>query len=245
MNMAVRQVIIAKDADIDFDILAKHPLVKKVWRLPRAYTLFEYYHPVFEHTWNSNYKAATAARQTEPYKSQTHAAEMETRNLLGPLYHAYAGQDYHMHEEVSRTAWYWFKGREKLTLKWPRIGHSKDWESSSTVRIAGRLFIAMPETIEGLDAVLSEWRDCMDGFGEIKRAAELRLEGDGFSADYEFAGPCGDATMALFMLLTVTRHLTSLEAVGFFLPGDFSTPFWHPRGEGEKMPQGGWASEQK
>jgi hypothetical protein len=237
--MRQRQVIIAKDMDVDFDALARHPMVIKCWRLPRGYTLFEYYHPVFERTWDCDVEAANAARRVEPYKSQTLAAEMEVRNMLAPLYRNYSGQqDYHMYVKCPRTVRYWFCGREKHTMKWPRIGCSTGWQDSPSIRIAGRLFVAMPETVEGIETVVSEWRDCLAG--EIRRAGEFTFTGDSFRAEYDFAGPCGDATMALFMLLTATRNLTSLEAVGFFLAGDFSTRYRHPRAEGEEMPQSGW-----
>ena len=236
--MMQRQVTIAKDADIDLEALAVHPLIVKCWRLPRGYTLFEQYHPVFEHTCNSDYEAARAALRAEPYKSQHDAARLGWRKLLAPAYAD--GKGDHMFVLMTQTATYWFEGRERYTIKWPRIGVSKNWEGLSRIRIVGRLFLAIPEAVENLKTVFSEWQKAIPG--EVVQAGDLVFTGDGLSANYEFEGPCGDATMALFMLLTATRHLTSLEAIGFFLPDDYSTLFWHPGGEGEKMPQGGWPS---
>jgi hypothetical protein len=134
------------------------------------------------------------------------------------------------------------QGRERETIKWPRLGLSKGWESSLHIRIVGWLFLAIPETVQGLRGILLEWHDCLAR--EIRHAGELTFTGDAFTANYEFNGPCGDAVMALFMLLTITRNLTSLQAVGFFQLDDFTTPFFDIRGENrEEMPQTGWPAE--
>jgi hypothetical protein len=239
--MMRRQVTIAKDIDIDCGLLAIHPLVVKRWKLARGYMLFEYYHPAFDKTCDSDYESARLALQTEPYKSQDRAVRLEWRRLLSPAYAG--GQGDHMFVVTTRIATYWFEGRERYTMAWPRVGFSKQWDSSSRIRIAGRLFLAEPETIAGLQAVLSEWHETVPG--QVVQAGPLIFSGEGFNATYEFSGPCGDATIALFMLLTVTRHLTSLEAAGFFLEDDFATPYFHPRGDGDKMPQTGWPLRQE
>jgi hypothetical protein len=224
-NMRVRRVIITKNANVNnIETLPLHPNVRKCWRLPREYVLFEFYHPVFERIYDQDPAVANAARSDEIVRSQTAEAIAEERNLLAPLYRDIGNPSNALTLLVpSKAATYFFVGRGKGRISWPRTGYSPGWESSTRIRVDGRLFMALPEAVEGLRTVLREWSDSMTKIGEMKAIETLIIDGTHFSAICEFEGPCGDAAMALFMLLTETRNLSSLEAVGFFFPDDISS----------------------
>jgi hypothetical protein len=100
------------------------------------------------------------------------------------------------------------------------VGASEWWAVSPIIRVAGLLRNAEPEWAEGSPALFKEWSDHMIRQGELGSAPDLKFSGEWFSVTHEFAGPCGDATMALLALLVETYRRTFLKAVSFFLPGD-------------------------
>ena len=225
----MREVIITKDSNlIDLDTLAQNPIVRKCWRLAKGYTLIEPYDPVLDDP-----RISSAARHKEPLKSQLNAFYSEQAKLLAPLYEHVKPSDAGMALIPGTRTVYRFLGRDKLRIRWPEIGCSRGWESANTVRISGRLVAAIPETIQGLNTVLKEWLDSMAAVSQIRLVRSMAFADRDFTLIAEFADACGDAAMALYILLTETRGLTSLEAVGFFLPDDFSSPFVQIGGPGK------------
>jgi hypothetical protein len=230
--------VVTRDSDFaDIEALPSHPYVVKCWRLPRGHTLYELYHPVFDRIYDSDHEVGNAARMDPVARAQDQQVFAEERKLLAPLYREVAEPRRRPFCMRSRTTEYLFFGRGKNSIKWPQIGTSAGWGEAQTIRVAGRLLMATPETIEGLRTVFKEWVDCMTALRELTSAEELRFSGEHFSSMCEFAGPCGDAVIALLMVLTATRKETALAAIGFFHPEDYSTPFQKRDGPGKDSAQ--------
>jgi len=224
--MTIRYVVITKTSDLtDPEAFPRHALVVKCWHCPRGWTLYELYQPVFDLLLSCDQSVVTAAYNDPRIREEGLAVCAEEQKLLAPLYREVADPNRGGVKIFSKTAEYLYYGRGKKNPKWPQKGNSLGWDEARTIRIAGRLVAAMPETVEALETVFKEWVDYMTGLGEITKAGKLTFSGEHFRAICEFAGPCGDAVMALFTMATVTRNITSLEAIGFFHPDDYSTPF--------------------
>jgi len=236
--MRIRYVVVTRDSDFaDIEALPRHPYVVKCWRLPRAYTLYEFYHPVFDRTYDSDHEVCNAAHMDPVARAQEQEVFAEERKLLAPLYREVANPRRGPFSMRSRTTDYLFFGRGKNSIKWPQIGTSAGWGEARTIRISGRLLATAPEAIEGLRTVFKEWVDCKTALGELTSAEELRFSGGHFTSTCEFAGPCGDAVIALLMVLTATRKETALAAIGFFHPEDYSTLFQKRDGPGKDSAQ--------
>lgn len=238
--MCARRVIITRASEVgNPEELASHPNVRGLWSLPRGYVLFEFYHPVFEQIYETTPGVASSARRLESVRRETAQAIAEEQRLLSKLHRDMPdSSDALMLLVPSQASFYSFLGRNKRTFPWPSLGCSPFWDTSRKIRVAGRLVANVAETVSGLKSVLEEWSDSAPPVNSVRMGSDLHFEGEYFSFKCDFSSPCGDATMALFMLLAATRSLTSLEAVGFFLPGDYSTPF-RQIGSPEKSDQAG------
>ncbi len=163
-------------------------------------------------------------------RDQNIAVFSEERNLLAPLYRKVPnprrfGEGRNGFLCLTHAASYTVFSRGEESFQFPEFRGSKNWDEASTLRVAGRLVMASEETIGGLQGVYGEWVDCMTGYSALVRAEALEFSGEYFSSTCEFSGVCSDAVLALFMVLTATRGLTSVEAVGFFHPEDYATQY--------------------
>jgi hypothetical protein len=216
----MREVIITRiDNLIPIEELQHHPIVRKCWTLSRGQTLLDLYAPVLDDP-----GIGTAARHQEPIKSKLTAYYDEQAKLLAPLYKCVSRSEAEMALVPGTQSLYHFLGKDKYRIRWPEIGYSRGWEVAHTIRISGRLVAAIPETVEGLNSVVGEWLGSMASRIQIVLESPLRFEDRDFTLPVKFETACGDAVMALYMLLTETRSLTSLQAVSFFVPDDFSSP---------------------
>ena len=212
--MSRRDVKITRDINLtDREGLSRNPRICKVWHLPWGYTLFE------------SATSASPVLGNEEFNAARNGVLNEEEKLLLPLYQVVNRSRALMLLIPTKTVFYRFLGMEKDRMPWPRIGLSPGWEVSRKIRIAGQLVAAIPETIEAVNNVLREWSSVMAGLGQVEEVPPATFSGRTFSITCEFIGPAGDPAMALYILLTETRASTSLEAVGFFLPEDFTTPF--------------------
>jgi hypothetical protein len=233
--MRIRYVAINRDSDFtDVEAFASHQNVVKCWRLPRTFTLYELYAPVFDLVWDPD--LCHAARLDPVVREQENEVYWERNRQLAPLLREVADPNNHPMDVRAITAHYDFFGRGR-SFRWPQLGTSPGWGEARVIRIAGRLAAFTPEKVQSLKAVFKEWGDRMRDLGELTSAGELGFSGAHFNAMCEFGGPCGDAAMALFMLVTDTRKLTSLQAIGFFHPTDYETPFRQRNGPGESTQQ--------
>lgn len=229
--MRIRYVAINRDTDFaDVEGFARHPHVVKCWRLPRAFTLYELYAPVFDLIWDPD--LSNAARLDPEVRRRTNEVYWERNRQLAPLLRDVPDPNHRPMDVRAITAHYHFFGLGR-SYHWPQLGTSVGWGEARVIRIAGRLATALPENVRSLQALFSEWADCMTRLGELTRAPVIHLSDGYFSEVFEFSGPCGDAAMALFMLVTDTRKLTSLQAIGFFHPEDYATAFSQRVGPGE------------
>lgn len=225
--MRSRKVIVTRKSEtVHPEALATHPNVRGLWWLPHGYMLFEFYHPVFERIYDTEPGLAKSARQLDAVKGQTAQAVAEEQKLLWNLYRDFPESSEALMLLVpAQTAFYNFLGRYKRTIAWPSLGCSPLWETAQKIRVAGRLAANISETTDALRTVLEEWSASAPSTSIVHLPPKLAFDDEYFSFECSFSGPCGDATMGLYMVLTETRSLTSLQAVGFFLPEDFSTPF--------------------
>jgi hypothetical protein len=205
----------------DIGALLRHENVIKCWRLPREYVLFEFYHPVFDHIYEINPQVKHTALGNESIRSQTAAASAIERGLLGPLYRkTQSPSDAVMLLVPAKTVFYEFLGARKGRIPWPDLGCSPGWESVRSVFITGQRESVSPEKEAALKEVFQEWLDTMKELGVMNQADSIRLVGHSFETVGEFTEPCGDAAIALYMLLTETRKITTVQSIGFFAPTD-------------------------
>ena len=189
---------ITKQSNIaDVDALSHHPALRRFWLLPWQWVLFRF----------SN-------EFGNPY--------LELKKYWAPDFSPVSGS-----VGVDGGGYnYSFTGAAadaKRCAQWPMVGASEWWAVSPIIRVAGLLRSAEPKWVEGLRSAFKEWSDHMIRLGELGSAPDLKFSGEWFSVTYEFAGPCGDATMALLALLVETHRRTFLKAVGFFLPDDYDS----------------------
>lgn len=232
--MRIRRIIITHESSFaNVEALNQHPNVRRYWRIPARYVLFEFYHPVYERIYDNNPAVSNAAWQNPETRSQAAEAVSQERALLAPLYREVgSASNAGLLLVASRTVMYHFMGRGKGQIQWPFLGRSADWETSDVIRISGRISSIKPDKIKELLLVMRCWEESMRAVGEVIHADELSFSGLSFTLNCRFSGGCGDATMLLFMLLTESRYLISLDAVGFFSLDDSSTPFVEIGGSG-------------
>jgi hypothetical protein len=218
--MFVRQVIITRYSNVaDPDGISKNKLVQKAWRLPRGYFLCEFFDPVFEAIYNCDVAKQRAAFADEGIRARSAAVVAEEMALFAPLY----GQEKRRSSFVKlgvpcQSVLYRFL--DKQATRWPELGHSPNWETARSIEITGELKSTSQKAAVELSIPFQEWVDAMAALGEISRAGPITFGGQKFLAECEFTGACGDAAMALYMLLTETKKITSVQSVGFFLPTD-------------------------
>ena len=213
----MRQVIITRESNVaDPNGVSKNEFVRKFWKLPRGYILCELYDPIFESRDMDKHLAAHADEGMRARIAEVIAKEVA---LFAPMY----GREKRRSPFVKLGVIYPtgdYRFLDKRPIQWPELGHSPNWESSRSIDITGELKSASQEAAAEFERVFQEWVDAMTALGEISRAHAITFAGEKFSVECEFTGACGDATMALYMLLTETKKITSVQSVGFFLPTD-------------------------
>ncbi len=215
--MRIRRVIITKQSNIaNATELHNHPCVRRLWKLPLGYIMFEFYHPVFEKIYNDDLEKSNAARMEESVRHDTATAITEERKLLGPLYQQFQNPSDALTLLVpSTTAVYHVLGKGKGQLPWPDLVCSKGWELSNRLQVRGTMVSAIPETVSSLEMIIKSWTKSMRDIGAINRVGDISLIGQSFKVIAECSGACGDAAMALFVLLMETRQTTSVQTVQF------------------------------
>jgi hypothetical protein len=218
--MFMRQVIITRYSNVaDPHGLSKNKLVRKAWKLPRGYFLCELFDPVFESIYNWDMAKQRAAFADAGIRARSASIVAEEMALFAPLYGQEKRRSPFLRLGVPcQSVLYRFL--DKQPIRWPELGNSLNWESSRSIDITGELKSTSQEVAEGLRILFQEWVDALAALGELSRAHPIIFTGENFSAECEFTGPCGDAAMALYMLLTETKKITSVQSVGFFLLTD-------------------------
>ena len=213
--MDYRMVYITDDANFENpDTLAGQPFLVKCWRLPWQWTLLE-----------------ISLDLGRPYGHPTVALKEQCKPQFREIFNVGSAM---IHEDKIS---YDFPAAAMTTrLLWPMVGRSKGWSAARTIRVAGMVRAPGSKSAEAVRAMLGQWFDFMAGVEEVRCLSELQFADDYFHATYEFGGPCGDATMALLSLVLKTRRQTSIRAIGFFLPDDYTAPFESVMGHGE-IPQ--------
>jgi hypothetical protein len=223
--MSSRRIKIVHTSDLtDPGELEGHRFVVKCWSLPRGFWLFEWYDPVFERTGRDPDVVSRIMEVNAEARRLLDPLFLEDGDLIGPPGFVWFGCETYYHLAGHRG---------KKASRWPQFGSSELWNLRNRIRISGRLARPGPQTIDALEAVFKEWSDCMVGLRQLTGRTALRFSDENFSSICEFVEPCGDATMALFMLLAATRKETTLGAVGFFYEDDYETPFRTHNGPGE------------
>jgi hypothetical protein len=220
--MFIRQVIITRYSNVaDPNGISKNKLVRNAWKLPRGYFLCELFDPVFESIYNWDMAKQCAAFADEGIRARSAAIVTEEMKLFAPLYGREKRRSPFLKLAVPcQSVLYRFLDRQPI--RWPELGYSPSWETARSIDIAGELKSTSREATEELRILFQEWVDAMAALGKIKRAHPITFTHEKFVAECEFTGACGDAAMALYMLLTETKKITSVQSVGFFLPADIN-----------------------
>lgn len=214
-----RIVFIVKQGNVaNVDAVANHANITKCWKLPGEILLLEFYDPVFQRLHNDDPAVVKAAYQDESIRQRRMALDDELRTLFAPLYRdSERVSDRVVALIPSKTTNYEFLGHDKHRIAWPELGISPGWEHSRRIVVTGCLFAAVPETLGALNDAFGDWRIATSA--ETAVVGPVSVTGRDFIADCEFSNPSGDALIALYAVLTDSRALTSIERVGFFLPG--------------------------
>lgn len=214
--MTLRQVNITKLANLTYpDKMLNQPGVRKFWRLPLDNALFEFFDPIFE-----IYNPQKNGRDETLERKMRAAIEAE-RKLMAPLMDGLSNVEKYRTEQYRHATWsaiYRFYSKQPIT--WPNIGESLEWYFSKVINIEGFLGKINTETVALFEQDLEEWKDCMKKNGELKKATAVEIAGEKYLMKCEFNEPCGDACMALFMLLSERKKQIGLKSVGFFLEKD-------------------------
>lgn len=220
--MFMRQVIITRYSNVaDPKGLSKNKLVRKAWKLPRGYFLCELFDPVFESIYNWDMAKQRAAFADEGIRARSAAIVAEEMALFAPLFGQEKRRSPFLKLSVPcQSVLYRFLDRQPI--RWPELGYSPNWETVRSIEITGKSKSISQKAAEELKILFQEWLDAMTALGEINRAHSITFTSEKFIAECEFTGACGDAAMALYMLLAETKKITSVQSVGFFLPTDIN-----------------------
>lgn len=181
--------------------------------------MFEYRDPIYEANDRLYQATGRGSHNDASVRLQEAAAIREEMDLLAPLY----GNDRNRSRFIklaipTRTTLYHFL--EKHPIRWPRVGYSKDWESARAIHIAAVIEHASTESIAAFRSVFQQWTDLMHKLLQLNQVYPVVQSNRNVEFACEFTESCGDPAMALYMLLTHTRKMTSVESVGFFIPSD-------------------------
>jgi len=207
--MRVREVIVTRESNVkDIEALSRHPNVRKCWRLPRAYVIFEFYHPVFERVYDSDISVKHAALAEDAIRIQSAAAMAEQRKILDPIYKG-KRQSFLIPGRTAFTI-FWSKG----TIQWLEVKLYAGWETAKESVFAMKLVIVTDDTVRELRKVIQQWTESGIAQGEIEEVGPVTFCDREARVQCRFVGPtCTDAIMALYILLTDTRALTSVESL--------------------------------
>jgi hypothetical protein len=211
--MAGRKNIITKNWNInDLQGLPCHPNVRKCWQLPREYMLFEFYHPVYDRIFSSDFQIKHAALKEESVRLESAWAVAELRRMLQPLFggkpKSFQGTQLLF---PGKTAFTLFLGEGKVL--WPEVKLAEGWETDRQSKFHMRLVIATEDTTRELEKIVRLWGESGMTQGEIGTVSPVRFQGEEAQVECSFINEAHDSIMALYMLLTDTRALTSLESL--------------------------------
>lgn len=207
----MRKVIITKSYNLVApEELTTHPLLSKCWQLPREYTLIEIVDP--------------ALSQEEPsFQTSRHAAlaSMAEGMLFAPFHRRLKSlADITTLHFSTQTTSYHLITESRYIPRWPSFVLSPRWETQQAIAIHCRLNSDLASRFEVLQSTIVEWAARMREIGKLRLflpiVSERRRK---YVVNCEFAEPCGDQIVALFVLLADTRLHTCLRSVSFYLPG--------------------------
>jgi hypothetical protein len=229
--MSWRRVNITRQVNIaDLNQLPHHPNVRRCWVLPWGFVLFEFYDPIFEEA-EIDPALGGSHGQSEATRRKLASLMIEERRLLAPLYR---GRPEHWQGNKFglplKTVIY--RVVDDKVIRWPWFGCSPDWEIQRRIRFSGKLGTLTTGTRESLERAFVDWATWAQSIGQLTGAGKFTFEVDKFGALCEFSGPCGDACMGLYLLLTEKRSQSNLEAAGFFDPDEKEMRFLEIGGTG-------------
>lgn len=177
--------------------------VEDCWQLPAGHTLIAVNDPVFQ-----NPKTLLAPSNAGA------AAIMEEAFLFAPFYQQVRSLADILSFKVStRTVFYHLVTTSRRLLEWPRLEVVPDWQVVQQIQIACHFPRQDPSQLGFLDAVFDQWQSCMSRLRVLRNFIRITFEPDTYIARCAFHHSAGDATMALFMLLSSTSNETFLQSV--------------------------------
>jgi hypothetical protein len=204
----MRKVIITKSHNlIGWEHLAKHSLVRRRWRLPREYTLI-----VVDPTAETTGSVCLSQKQMA-------VAHVEEASLFAPFYRRTKSlaeiSTLHL---TARTTSYHFVADSRSVLQYPAFRVFPDWETSNVIQIRCLLRSNLTGRCLFLQSIFAEWAIGMRGLQELRLFSPVISDRRQYVVTCGFGEACGDATMALLMLLSDTRAATCLRSVAFCPP---------------------------
>jgi hypothetical protein len=230
--MSIRRVDMTRRVNVaDVNVLVTHPNVRKIWKIPWDYILFEFYDPIFDLLDKPGVSPLEYSTLTRDLRPKLSELVKEERTLLSPLY---AGRplQWQGNQFGLPLKSVLYRVLDKKKIKWPWFGFSTDWETETSIRICGTIKTGAPEAQKYLNDAFSEWARWAKSVGVAISSGDILHENLEFSVSCQLSECCGDACMALYLLLTQVQDRTSLAAVGFFRPDEVSIRFLEVGGAG-------------
>jgi hypothetical protein len=208
----MRKVIVTKASYISFDELARNPRVRKHWLLPRGFMLIEMMHPA---------SRGAAAKRAQP---QIAAALEEEAALFAPFYRRVRSLAEIMTLQIrTRTASYHLCAAGPTIVRWPNLRVPDGWDVQTAMDITCKFSTSIAARMS-IRRIFNEWRSCLTGLGELATfEARSRVAGQ-YAGKCKFTGCCGDATIALLILLAGEGARLRLQSVHLSAEPDASQP---------------------
>lgn len=206
----MRKVIVTKSYNLVApEELTTHPQLRKCWQLPREYTLIEIADP-----------ALTAEEPSCQTSRHAAVASMAEGMLFAPFHRRLKSlADITTLHFSAQTTSYHLITESRYIPKWPSFVFSPHWDAQEAIAIHCRLNSDLLSRFEVLQSTFVEWATRMREIGKLRLFLPVVSERRKYVVNCEFAEPCGDQIIALFMLLADTGAHTCLRSVSFYLPG--------------------------
>ena len=205
----MRKVIITRSSYlIHPNELACYANVRKCWQLPREHTLLELDDPIF-----------LDLHTLYPPSRSRAAAIIQEAGLFAPYYRETRSLTDVVALKVSTaTTWYHLVRSSRTELKWPKLVLFKNWHTGRHVQVRCHFRPKSEPDFIGFSDTVAQWESFMRHRKILRSVDRLDHNFSTWIARFEFNNSAADATIAFFMLLSLSRAQISLKSVSVSLP---------------------------
>jgi len=215
--MRVREVIITDQENV-IDISQAHPNIKKVWTLPRKIVLFEFYHSLNELLYNNDPNIVKKAYEDKKIFNKMAEVKKIKYEIFKPLYKKIADSSKQVMLFIPTISTnYFFLGKNKDKISWPEIDNlilsKKNWELQKNLNLSIFIKAINPKKKNIFNEVLIEWENFCIKEDIVSNIDLLKFEDSNIFISCQFKESCGDAFMALYMIITKLKNDLSIKSI--------------------------------